>query len=198
MGVYDTTVHFGPLHSLRATVRVPSPINHSSHPANAYALIAGKFLAQTQDRPALIDASRALLVPRSGHFALFQPTVRVTDDGQRIVTVKLLNQRAFVADAAPEEFVLPRISFTHELPSGHTLLRRQFPLAAAYCTTFHSCQGLTYDAIGIDLTVPVFTHGQLYTALFRVRSRERATVRVREGEATTRNVTYTELLLAGT
>lgn len=64
--------------------------------------------------------------------------------------------------------LLPRISFTHSLRSGHTLLRRQFPLAPAYATTFNSCQGLTLDRVGVDLTVPMFSHGQLYTALSRI------------------------------
>jgi len=40
----------------------------------------------------------------------------------------------------------------------------------AYASTFHSCQGLTLDYVGIDLTTPVFTHGQLYTALSQVRN----------------------------
>lgn len=47
---------------------------------------------------------------------------------------------------------------------GH-LKQCQFPLTAAYATTFNSCQWLTLDHIGIDLTRPVFSHGQLYTAL---------------------------------
>ena len=69
-----------------------------------------------------------------------------------------------------EPVLIPRISFIHTLPSGHTLLRRQFPLAAAYTTTFHSCQGLTLDRVGIDLTCPLFAHGQLYTAVSCVQT----------------------------
>jgi hypothetical protein len=121
--------------------------------------------------------------------------VVVTDVGQRIITVKHLTERPTATDISQREFILPRINFTYDLPSGHTLLRRQFPLAPAYCTTFHSCQGLTYDKIGIDLTRPVFTHGQLYTALSRIRRREDAVVRMRPNEDETRNVTYHELLL---
>ena len=37
-------------------------------------------------------------------------------------------------------------------------MRRQFPLTAAYATTFNSCQGLTLDRMGADLTKPVFSH----------------------------------------
>jgi ATP-dependent DNA helicase PIF1 len=123
--------------------------------------------------------------------------VLVTDIGHRIVTVKILRDRAMVGGTyqTDQEFIIPRINFTHELPSGHTLLRRQFPLAPAYCSTIHSCQGLTYSKIGIDLTRPVFTHGQLYTALSRIRKREDAKIRIREGELTTKNITYNEILL---
>ena len=46
-----------------------------------------------------------------------------------------------------------------------TLLHRQFPLALAYSTTFHSCQGQTYDRIGVDLTKPVKTHCLLRAAV---------------------------------
>ncbi|KZT26333.1 hypothetical protein NEOLEDRAFT_1063494 [Neolentinus lepideus HHB14362 ss-1] len=91
--------------------------------------------------------------------------------------------------------LIPRINFTYQLPSGHTLLQRQFPLALAYTTTFNSCQGLTLDKVGIDLTRPVFSHGQLYTALSRIRTRYDGMVRMRAGETSTKNVTYHELLL---
>jgi hypothetical protein len=94
-----------------------------------------------------------------------------------------------------EDILIPRINFTATLSSGHTLLRRQFPLAPAYATTFNSCQGLTLDILGIDLTRPVFSHGQLYTALSRVRHRTHAKIRLRPGETTTPNVTYEEILV---
>jgi ethanolamine utilization protein EutP (predicted NTPase) len=91
---------------------------------------------------------------------------------------------------AEEDIILPRISFMHTLHSGHTLLCQQFPLAPAYSTTFHSCEGLTYDKIGIDLTRPVFTHRQLYSALSRVRCRTDAKVRLQVEERMTTNITY--------
>ncbi|KAI6019284.1 hypothetical protein PISMIDRAFT_121718, partial [Pisolithus microcarpus 441] len=71
----------------------------------------------------------------------------------------------------------------------------QFPLAPAYASTFNSCQGLTLDSVGLDLTNPVFSHGQLYTALSRVRHRDHACVLSCNDEDTTTNVTYHEILL---
>ena len=120
--------------------------------------------------------------------------VCVVDVGVRIITVRLLNPRGD-RFATPEDIVIPLITFTANLPSGHTLLRQQFPLAPAYATTFNSCQGLTLDIAGVDLTTPVFSHGQLYTALSRIRHRKAGIVRLPLGTPTSPNVTYHELLL---
>ena len=71
------------------------------------------------------------------------------------------------------KFLLPRILFEFRPKyCPWTIQRHQFPLQLAYATTFNSCQGLTLDRAVIDMRVPVFAHGQLYTALSRVRSRE--------------------------
>jgi len=95
--------------------------------------------------------------------------VIVIDVGARLITVRILRELANGTSVDADDILIPRISFTHTLRSGHTLLRRQFPLSPAYATTFNSCQGLTLDRIGIDLTTPVFSHGQLYTAMSRIR-----------------------------
>ncbi|KAG2096015.1 hypothetical protein BD769DRAFT_1369636, partial [Suillus cothurnatus] len=47
--------------------------------------------------------------------------------------------------------------------------RLQFPLRVAYATTFNGCQGLTPDKTVLDLRRDVFAHGQLHTALSRIR-----------------------------
>jgi hypothetical protein len=65
-----------------------------------------------------------------------------------------------------------RINFDfNPLRSSWTILWRQLPLRLAYATTFNSCQGLTLDRAIVDLTSPVFAHGQLYAALTRFRER---------------------------
>ena len=69
------------------------------------------------------------------------------------------------------------------------------PLAPAYATTFNSCQGLTLDRVGVDLTRPVFSHGQLYTALSQIHHRSDAKVHLRPGERSTMNVTYCKILV---
>jgi Helicase len=110
--------------------------------------------------------------------------------GHRIITAQCIDQSGLT-----EIVHLPRITFEEQLQNGHTLQRLQFPIAPAYATTFNSCQGLTLNRVAIDLTLPVFSHGQLYTALSRIRHRSHAIIRLRPGESTTTNVTFDELLL---
>ena len=121
--------------------------------------------------------------------------VVVTGIGQKLITVHLLKPVSGIFSPDHEDLLLPHITFKETLPSGHTLLRKQFPLAPAYASTFHSCQGLTLDSVGIDLTQPVFTHGQLYTALSRVRHRSNMTVLLPNGQETTTNITYHDILI---
>ncbi|KAJ3741081.1 hypothetical protein EV360DRAFT_76757 [Lentinula raphanica] len=78
--------------------------------------------------------------------------VRVVALGQRVITVRLIPNSNIPQSLCDDDVLIPRISFTHILHSGHTLLRQQFPLAPAYATTFNSCQGLTLDVIGVDLS----------------------------------------------
>ncbi|KAJ6019739.1 hypothetical protein N7499_003178 [Penicillium canescens] len=95
-------------------------------------------------------------------------------------------------------FYLPRITFEFRPHRANwTVQRRQFPLRLAYATTFNSCQGLTLDRVVLDLTLPVFAHGQLYTSLSRVRSA--VDIRIlrdpNDTEQDNINVVYHELLL---
>lgn len=110
----------------------------------------------------------------------------------RYIEVKLLN-RGHRPDTT---HCIPRIVFDFR-PTyvSYTVRRRQFPLRLAYSTTFNSCQGLTFDMVVIDGRCDVFAHGQLYTALSRVRARENACMFMPDDRPDVANVVYEKLLL---
>jgi hypothetical protein len=54
---------------------------------------------------------------------------------------------------------------------------------------------MTLDFMGIDLTRPIFAHGQLYTALSQIHHWENGMLRVGKDQSSTTNVTFKELLL---
>ncbi|PVF90961.1 hypothetical protein CPB86DRAFT_720334, partial [Serendipita vermifera] len=58
----------------------------------------------------------------------------------------------------------------------------------------NSCQGMTLDKVVIDLRTDVFAHGQLYTALSRIRSREDAFILKSPDKDTVKNVVYQRLI----
>ena len=49
--------------------------------------------------------------------------------------------------------------------------RRQFPVTLAFAMTINKSQSQTLENVGLFLPIPVFSHGQLYVALLRVKSR---------------------------
>ena len=95
---------------------------------------------------------------------------------------------------------IPRISFTIKLgKKNFSILRKQFPLRAAYAKTVNRCQGATLDRTGVDTRDEPFAHGQLLVALSRVRSRKDIIIlttadQLKRQTVSTRNVVYKELL----
>jgi hypothetical protein len=87
----------------------------------------------------------------------------------RFIQVRVINN---LTGTISDPLCIPRIRF--EFTPAHcswTVHRIQFPLRLAYATTFHGCVGLTLDKTVLDTRTDVFTHGQLYTSLSRVRNR---------------------------
>jgi hypothetical protein len=129
--------------------------------------------------------------------------VRIISINQRRIVVRRLD----AVDALSDE-VLPRYRFKCKMGSFNsaTMLRSQFPLRLAYSLTFNKAQGQEFTRILLDLRRVPFSHGHLYVALSRIRSR----VNVRlfadinninpenNDEVFTENVVYNQILNAFT
>ena len=95
---------------------------------------------------------------------------------------------------------IPRINFTITLGrKNFSIMRKQFPLRAAYAKTVNRCQGATLDKTGVDLREEPFAHGQLLVALSRVRSSKDIIIlttpdQLHKYTVSTRNIVYAELL----
>ncbi|KAI3710182.1 hypothetical protein L2E82_39956 [Cichorium intybus] len=93
---------------------------------------------------------------------------------------------------------IPRMSLT---PSDKKIpfkfKRRQFPLTVCFAMTINKSQGQSLSRVGLFLRQPVFTHGQLYVALSRVKSREGLRLLILDKDNkptnTTINVVYKEV-----
>ncbi|CAG8811436.1 11804_t:CDS:2, partial [Racocetra persica] len=121
--------------------------------------------------------------------------VMITKLGRRLIEVTLLNNNQ--PNHTLETCLLPRINFYFQPDHcSWTVYRKQFPLRLAYSTTFNSSQGLTLDRIIIDLRTHVFAHGQLYTAISRVKNKDDCLILLPESNTTAKtvNIVYKELI----
>jgi ATP-dependent DNA helicase PIF1 len=100
----------------------------------------------------------------------------------------------------PVKASIPRILFTMKTGTL-TFFRRQFPLRLAYARTINKMQGATITRLGLDLRNAVFSHGQLYVALSRVKTRNDVKILASfppHGERITlHNIVYRSLLEGG-
>lgn len=97
--------------------------------------------------------------------------------------------------------LIPRITLSPtEAQTGFAfvLKRRQFPVRLTFALTINKAQGQSVKHVGIDLHVPVFSHGQLYVALSRATSSRNVQVLLPEEDRDnhrTQNIVYPEVLV---
>ena len=90
----------------------------------------------------------------------------------------------------PMIFHLPRITTTPPENYPFPFKRRQYPIRPAFAMTINKSQGGTFDMVGINVSVHVFSHGQAYVALSRVKDFDKITVLTSDGETTMKNIVF--------
>jgi hypothetical protein len=124
-------------------------------------------------------------------------------NGTRMILLRMSNRvlevRLIGGDHDSETALIPRITLTptNTADFSFRFSRRQFPVRLAFGLTINKAQGQSVKVVGLDLRVPVFSHGQLYVALSRATSEHRIKVLLADTilTPTTKNVVYPEVLI---
>jgi hypothetical protein len=114
------------------------------------------------------------------------------------ITNRVLEVRQITGDHVGSLVFIPRMKLQPsdaQLP--FKLTRCQFPVKLCFSMTINKAQGQSVTHVGLDLRSAVFTHGQLYVAISRVRSVHniKAVWDAQFEQPTTKNLVFPEVLL---
>ncbi|KAI9128729.1 hypothetical protein K1719_000212 [Acacia pycnantha] len=113
--------------------------------------------------------------------------------GKNVIMAKALN-----GTSIGEDILIHRMDMNlSEAKLSFTMTRRQFPIIISFAITINKSQGQSMANVGLYLPSPVFSHGQLYVALSRVKSSKGLKILIlnefNKCTCTTTNVVYREV-----
>jgi len=89
-----------------------------------------------------------------------------------------------------EKVFIPRLSLSpSDVKISFKFQRRQFPISVSFAMTVNKSQGQSLKNVGIYLSSPMFSHGQLYVAISRVTSKQGLKILIVDGDG--ENITTT-------
>ncbi|KAF1884550.1 hypothetical protein Lal_00028429 [Lupinus albus] len=93
---------------------------------------------------------------------------------------------------------IPRMSMSpSQTQWPFKLIRRQFPIIVSYVMTINKSQGQSLESVGLYLPKPVFSYGQLYVVISRVKSKKGLKILIHDKDdiplKSTTNVVYKEV-----
>ena len=118
--------------------------------------------------------------------------LQVSKIGANVIEAKILT-----GSSANQMVLIPRMDMNpSDIKWPFKMQRRQFPIIISFAMTINKSQGQSLKKVGIYLQRPVFTHGQLYVALSRVKNIQGLHVILPHQEQhgnKTKNVVYKEI-----
>ena len=105
-----------------------------------------------------------------------------------VITGKNIGDKIFIPrmDLVPSDSGLP-----------FKFQRRQFPISLCFAMTINESQGQSLSRVGLYLPRPIFTHGQLYVAISRVKTKKGLKILILDEDGnitnTTKNIVYKDI-----
>ena len=107
----------------------------------------------------------------------------ITQLGKRVVEGEIIS-----GCNSGQRVLVPRMLLTpSDLKLPFKFQRRQFPLVVCFAMKINKSQGQSLSHVGLYLSKPVFCHGQMYVAFFRVKSRSGLKILIHDNENNSRN-----------